>query len=130
MKTALEFHDSIVSDTSAVGPNLVVTFSEAYIHRSTGEPGVSAGDGFMQPAELIFSGASWSGALHEARGAISDAYILVADQQLTLLPIPFIATSVVAAEFSFVSGSVLKVTATSASCSVAGTARWVERYAG
>ena len=130
MKATLEFHDSIVSSTSAVGPNLVITFSEAYIHRSTGEPGVSPGDGFTQSAELIFSDASWSGALHEARGAISDAYIVVADQQRTLLPVPFIATSPVSAEFSFASGSVLKVAATSASCSVAGTARWVERYAG
>ena len=130
MNEALEFHDSSVSSVRAVDGDLVVAFSEAYVHRSVGEPGVSAGEGFVQPAELVFAGASWSGELGGAHGDLSDGFVVVSGTKHYLLRLPFDVGSPVSAQLVFVSGSTLQVSAASASCRTSGNARFVDRYAG
>jgi len=130
MKEALEFHDSVVASVTADGQGLLVTFSEAYLHRSTGQPGVSAGEGFVGPAKLFFFGATWSGELAGAIGPISDAWIVIANQPHSLLMLPFETLSSLSAEFSFASGAELRVSAGGATCATAGQARYVEHYPG
>jgi hypothetical protein len=130
MNESLELHDSTVSMVRAVGGDLIVSFSEAYVHRSFSVPGVSAGEGFVQPAELVFSLASWSGELSDALGDISDGHVSIGEQQLFLLPLPFASPSAVTAELVFASGALLKVSASSAVCRATGAARFVESYSG
>ena len=130
MNESLELHDSTVSGVHAVGNSIIVSFSMAYVHRSPGEPGVSPGEGFVQPAELIFMHASSSSDLKNACGDISDGHISIGEQELSLLPLPFAYSSAVTAEFVFTSGASFKVSAESASCKVSGAARFVERFPG
>ena len=130
MNESLEFHDSSVSNVRAIGDRLFVTFSKAYVHRSLGEPGVSAGEEFIRSAELIFEHASWSGELANACGDISDGHVSTGERQLSLLPLPFAIQSAVTAELVFTSGASLRVSASSAVCTATGTARFVERYDG
>ena len=128
MNKSLEFHDSTVSMVRAVGADLIVSFSEVYVHHSLGEPGVSPGEGFVQPAELVFSVALWTGVLGNAVGSISRGRISVDGQPLSLLPLPFTTASAVTAQLVFVSGAVLEVSAASAMCRATGTALFVERF--
>jgi hypothetical protein len=130
MNESLELHDSTVSMVRAVGGDLIVSFSDAYVHRSFGEPGVSAGEGFVQPADLVFLLASWSGELGDAHGNISDGHVSIGEQRLSLLPLPFTSPSAVTAELVFASGASLKVSASSAMCTATGAARFVESYSG
>jgi len=130
MNEALEFHDSVVASITVEDDGLLVNFSEAYVHRSIGQPGVSAGDGFVGPAKLFFLGATWSGELAGAIGPISDARIVIADQAHSLLKLPFKTESTLSAEFSFASGAELRVSASGVTCVVTGPARFVEHYPG
>jgi len=130
MNQSLELHDSTVSIVHVLGGDLIISFSDAYVHRSFGEPGISAGEGYVQPAELIFSLASWSGELCDARGTISDGHVSIAGQHLSLLPLPFTSRSAVTAELAFASGALLKVSASSVVCKANGAARFVESYSG
>lgn len=130
MNEALEFHDSVVGHVVSSMDAVVFHFAEAYIHRTTGEPGVSPGEGLAQVAELAFDGATWSGELEQAQGAISDAHVSHSGREYHMLPVPFSASGLIAATFVFASGASLKIAARSAKLSLRGKARFVERYAG
>ena len=130
MNRALELHDSNVAQVCGDGDRLSVQFSEAYVHASEGTLGVSAGDGYLQPAALVFVGASWSNVSPKLNGKLSDGTIEIDGRAVSLIPIPFDASGKVTAELVFVSGERLRISAQSVSCSVYGEASWVEAYAG
>ncbi|MDO9014660.1 MAG: hypothetical protein Q7U84_07790 [Polynucleobacter sp.] len=125
MNAALEFHDSEVSLVEGTDGILRLLFSAAYIHRSEGQPGREPGAGYMQPAEIIFSGASWQDLSPECSGYLYDGSLTVDGESLSLIPIPFTATGKITAVFSFLS-AVLSVSASSVVCSVSGDPRFVE----
>jgi hypothetical protein len=52
---AIEFHDSKLAAVSRVGASVVLSFSAAYVHESTGVPGIDAGVGWYQPATLTIA---------------------------------------------------------------------------
>lgn len=122
MNRALEFHDSGVASVSTDEICLTMSFSEAYVHSSSGIPGVSPGDGYVQPAKLVFSQVSWSGPISEAAGPLSDGVIRLDRKNLSLLPLPFQAEGdiTITAEFTFVSGVRLSVQARAVRCSAEG----------
>jgi hypothetical protein len=130
MNHALEFHDSEVASVSGDQERLTMSFSEAYVHSSPGVPGVAPGDGYIQPAKLVFSQVSWSGPLSEAAGSLSDGVIRTDSGNFSLIPLPFEAEGDITAEFTFVSGVRLSIRARAVHCSVYGDARWVEAYDG
>jgi hypothetical protein len=130
MNAALEFHDSEVQLAVGESGELRVVFSAAYMHRSVGLPGVDPGAGYIQPAELVFSGASWVGLSPLCVGPLSDGVLVAGDQSFSLIPVPFNASGQVSAELVFVSGAVLSVSATSVACSCFGKPRFVENYPG
>ena len=131
MKSALEFHDSDVVELRPDGSTLHMIFEPAYVHRSNGRPGVDAGSGFLQPAEIVFTGAQFNEKDGPCRGAISEGMIAVAGKKFdSVFPLPFEASGKVAAEFTFESGAVLSVTAAGVSCASTGPAELVDGYDG
>ena len=130
MNVALEFHDSEVLSTVGACGELRIVFSSAYIHRSSGIPGVDSGTGYVQPAELVFSGATWQGLSPLCSGRLSSGSLVVGGQSLSLIPLPFSISGRASAELVFVSGAALSVSATSVACSCSGEPRFVETYAG
>jgi hypothetical protein len=130
MNRALEFHDSQVASVTGSDSRVVVSFSQAYIHCSHGKPGVAAGEGHVQAARLSFGRATWMGDLSQARGVLSDGSLHVDGIVLSLVPLPYTATGIVRAEFTFVSGARLSVAAASVMCATEGQARGVEPFLG
>lgn len=55
---AIELHDSELAAVSRNGDEILVSLSRAYLHRSSGRPGVDAGTGWVQPATLTLEGAT------------------------------------------------------------------------
>jgi hypothetical protein len=130
MQSALELHDSKIASVEQSGSSLVFHFSSAYIHQSEGDPGVSSGEGFVQPALLEFLGASWSDGLPSQPEVISNAEIVVNGEVFSLIPCNLQLDSPVQAKFIFVSGRTLTISAASASLKLTGTPHWVESYVG
>ena len=131
MKSALEFHDSDVVELRPSETTLHIIFEPAYVHRSEGRPGVDAGSGFLQPAEIVFSGAKFTEKDGPCAGAISEGLITIAGKRYdSVLPLPIDVTGKVSAEFTFESGAVLSVTATGVSCASTGPAVLVDGYEG
>ena len=131
MKAALEFHDSDVVELREVDGTLHLIFEPAYVHRSEGRPGVDAGSGFLQPAEIVFAGAKFTERDGPCKGSISEALVSVSGKKYdSVFPLPFNASGRVSAEFTFESGAVLSVTATGVSCASTGPAELVDSYDG
>jgi hypothetical protein len=128
MNSALEFHDSEVRTVVGASGSLQVVFSSAYVHKSEGQPGINDGAGYTQPAELVFSEATWEGVSPLCSGRISDGLLVVNGSSMSLVPLPFSASGKVSAEFVFTSGARLTVSASSASCVVSGEPHFVENY--
>ncbi len=130
MNRGLEFHDSEVSSILVVGDDVLFTFRAAYIHESIGTPGVTPGDGWVQSAELVLVGGAASLRNTVGVDTLSDGFIEVQGQRYSVLPVPFSASAPVTAEFSFVSGLALRLSARGIRCTTSGPAQWVEAYAG
>src|ERR1700745_3598444 len=74
---AIEFHDSELVAGSRGGASVVLSFSAAYVHESTGVAGVDAGVGWYQPATLtITQGEIVSAA--QVPASVADGFIRVA----------------------------------------------------
>jgi hypothetical protein len=130
MNSAIEFHDSRVSSIRAAGGDLHLELS-AYVHCSNGRPGIEAGSVFLQPAEVLFSGAEHEEAGDACVGSISDAIIAVDSSPfVNMLPVPFAAKGTVTALLTFASGAVLSVRANGLTCELAGDPVFVETYDG
>lgn len=130
MNEALELHDSNASRFLRESGTLRISLEPAYVHRSPGRPGVDAGEGYAQAAELIFSEArveiegACEGYLSE--GSVScDGSVLE-----NLLPLPLNYIGAVVGTLVFVSGGVLRVSASGVSCMGKGAARFLEKYEG
>ena len=129
MKSALEFHGSDVVELRHADATLQIIFEPAYVHRSTGRPGVDAGSGFLQPAEIAFTGAKASEKDPPCTGAIAEGLVVVAGKKYdSVLPVPFEASGKITAEFTFESGAVLSITAMGVSCASTGPAVLVDGY--
>ena len=58
LNCAIELHDTELSSIKERRRTVVVSFSGAYLHKSTGKPGWDAGSGWVQAAELVFKDAA------------------------------------------------------------------------
>jgi hypothetical protein len=130
MRQSIEFHDSVLDRAEMSGGVLVLHFSSAYIHRSTGDPGVSPGDGLVQPATLSFGSATCVGDLKKMSGPLSGGHLSISGKLHSLVPLPLSQNGEIRAELLLISGLTLSVTASSVHSQLLGTPLWVERYAG
>lgn len=74
---AIEFHDSELAAVSRVAASVVLSFSAAYVHESTGVPGVDAGVGWYQPATLTIAQGEIASEIH-LPASVADGFIRVA----------------------------------------------------
>jgi hypothetical protein len=129
MNVGLEFHDSHVRAVEYSGRNGRLSFEPAYLHHSVGRPGLDAGTGHVQPAEMLLYEAEFIGLSPQCAGPLSAGTLSVDGVAYSILPVPFHATGAVVATFIFRTGAVLKATAKSVSCTVQGSSSLVETYA-
>jgi hypothetical protein len=131
MNSAIELHDSKIEAMRMSGGDLHLVFSSAYVHRSAGRPGIDAGSGHVEPAEMVFAGASFSESGGTCIGPVSDGSLSVENGKFeNFIPLPLGLSGRVSATIAFSSGSVLAVTATGVSYQATGPARFVEAYEG
>ena len=130
MNEAIEFHDSEVLLAKGASDVFRIVFSSAYVHRSVGQPGIDAGVGYTQQAELTFTLATWSKSSLPFTGRLSDGFLILGGKKHSLIPLPLLVSGKIEAELVFVSGAVLFISASSVSCKFTSEARFVENYAG
>ncbi len=126
----IELHDSEVAEITVKGDaEVVISFSPAYIHRSTGRPGVDAGTGWIQKAELKFTGATVTSRLLQVPQNIWKGHLKLADQLLdNEIPIPLNYEGPVELDLVFSTISGVVVQAYSVTLTLIGEARYIEEF--
>lgn len=130
MNEAIEFHDSKVQLAEGASDVFRIVFSSAYVHRSEGQPGIDAGTGYTQQAELTFTSATWSKSPLPYVGKLSEGFLMLSGKKHSIISMPLSVSGKIEAELVFVSGAVLYISASSVSCKFTSEAHFVENYAG
>ena len=130
MNSALEFHDSTIASAQVGDGALIVFFSAAYVHSSTGRPGVDSGEGFSQAVELRFNRAVFNGDPSRFHGKLSGGYLVALGDRHELVPVPFNYSGRVEAELAFIGGAVLRLESDGVTCVALGEATFVEQFPG
>ncbi len=85
---AIEFHDSELTDLAVRGQGLVARL-DAYVHHSSGRPGVDEGTGWQHKAELRFVGSTLPPSFPALPVTILDGSIDSADGPFDgIVPVP------------------------------------------
>jgi hypothetical protein len=105
----IELHDSKVEEIRIVKKNILLTFSEAYIHKSKGRPGYDPGSGWTQRIQLEFIKASLDGVIRELPDRISDGELEVGKIKDGGIPVPFESKETVRLSLIFQSGNEIQI---------------------
>ena len=89
MASALELYDSRVSRIDEADGIVSVHFSHAYIHKSSGAPGKSAGTGWSQEAVLTLFEVGALPELPPLPNTIAEGFLEVGGIRHELIPLPF-----------------------------------------
>jgi hypothetical protein len=108
----LEFQGSEIAGIDAVGGELRVAFSAAYVHRAQSPSEGPACDGYMQAVELCLDQAACSSLLHECLGSLSAGELSVDGGVIKGVPLPWQATGRITLTLLFANGATLSATGT------------------
>jgi hypothetical protein len=125
---AIEFHDSTFDGIRRDGTDLILRFSAAYIHQSTGKPGVEAGSGWVQEVLLHVSGGFVEGEIPELPCDLWDGDLRLGGQSFDMIPIPLHYEGEV--EISLERHRRMRITGTGIRVELIGAASHVEEFPG
>lgn len=129
-KRWLELHDSVVGEVRVEKRNLVLDFSRAYVHKSTGRPGIDRGTGWAQRIRLEFVKASLDGVARGLPDRISDGELETGQNRDGGIPIPFDAEDAVRLSLIFQSGNEIQIYGERMILSEMDEAEFVENFRG
>jgi hypothetical protein len=88
-RSAIEIYDSTLASVVDDGRNVVVALKPAYIHRSTGTPGVDPGGGWAQDVILRLENGTIDGSLPEMPCDLWEGSLQVGNQKNeNIIPLP------------------------------------------
>jgi hypothetical protein len=126
----IELHDSKVEGIRIERKNIIVTFSEAYIHKSKGRPGYDPGSGWTQRIQLEFEKASLDGTPSNLPDTISEGELDVNNIKDGGIPIPFEPKLPVRLSLVFQSGNEIQIFGEKMKLMEIGEAEYVEEFPG
>ena len=130
MNSGIEFHDSVVASLRETDGAVEVVFSPGYVHISPGIPGVHPGEGHLQRILFRFGNAHVTSPPPLAMGRVSDGFLHVNHEPLSLVAFPFTASGLVKLSIVFVTADTLEIVANSVEVSAIGPSTSVERFTG
>jgi hypothetical protein len=88
-RTAMEIYDSTLVSVADDGGHVVIDFKPAYIHRSTGTPGVDPGGGWAQDVVLRVENGTIDGGVPEMPCDLWEGSLQVGNQKIeNIIPLP------------------------------------------
>jgi hypothetical protein len=124
---AVELHDTKVLSCRQEGGSLLMRL-DAYVHQSTGEPGVDQGTGWSQQVDLIVANVTVAALPAKPDSvSISEGTLSIDGQSLSLLPLPLKKAGRICLRLLGDDGSELVVDGTAVQLSPAGDPTFIER---
>lgn len=129
MNTAIELHDSKVTEIAQRDWEVEVHFRPAYLHRSIGNPAIDPGTGWIQEARLFFDDGTVVGDVSDLPSEVWKGELAFAGACLGgLLPVPLsIATSAVL-RLTFNTGHTVTISGRGVRLELCGEPSYVEEF--
>jgi len=128
MASALELYDSRVSRIEERDGIVSVHFSHAYIHKSSGAPGKSAGTGWSQEAVLTLFDVASLPELPPLPNTISEGFLEVGGIRHELIPLPFKRKVAARLVLVFVDGTQIEIDGNMPVIELKGNAIFLEDF--
>jgi len=126
---AIEFHDSVLKQIDREGDEVRLLFRPAYVHRSSGEPGVDPGTGWSVDVDLILFDAMSLSVIPSLPGNVWEGTLRLNESVFrNIVAIPFEASGSIALRIELMSGDVVEATGTRARLGVIGGYTFVESF--
>ncbi len=129
MKSTIELHDSdcLAIELDSRGNGAVIL--DAYVHRTGGEPGLSAGEGGMQRVRITIESMTTTGEIGSLPATIYDGSLTVGDTSVNeLLPLPSVYEGYLSLTLTLADDArTVSVAGRSASITPEGSFRFVEQ---
>jgi hypothetical protein len=129
-KRSIELHDSKVEDVRVLNENVILIFSEAYIHKSKGRPGYDAGSGWSQRIQMEFLKASLDGQPRGLPDRVSDGELDVGGKKDGLIDLPFEVMRSLRLSLIFQSGNEIQIFGEKMILTELDEAEYVEEFPG
>ncbi len=130
-REAIEFHDSVLSSIAISRGNTRVSFSPAYLHRSTGEPGRDSGTGWSVDIELTIHDGTISSSPTGLPSDVWEGTLCIGDRRFdNVVPVPLDGESEVLLLLTLNCGEILHVSGTRVQLRVVGEYQFVETVPG
>ena len=130
-KIAIEIYDSTLASVTAKGGHVVIDLKPAYIHRSTGTPGLDPGGGWAQDVILRVENGRIDGAVPEMPCDLWDGSLQVASQTIeNIIPLPLDYDGAVKLILVALDESRLVVQGSGISATLAGEPKFIEEFPG
>lgn len=126
----LELHDSKVHEIRISKKNLILVFSEAYVHQSSGKPGHDRGTGWSQKIELEFYKASLDGIPKGFPDRISDGEMQLGGIATGGISIPFASKENARLSLIFQSGNEIQIFGQKMELRELGEPEYLEEFPG
>ncbi|HSY48809.1 MAG TPA: hypothetical protein VLC46_08365 [Thermoanaerobaculia bacterium] len=128
-REAIEFHDSVLARVDRDGHQVRLLFGPAYVHRSSGEPALDSGTGWLADTELTIDTSLGCNLRSKLPCGICDGYLRVGDHEFeNVVPLPFESRSEVLLTIELTSGEVVKVSGKRVLIRVIGAYQFVEDF--
>ena len=131
LNSQVEIHDSTLAGLTPVGRDLILRLAPAYVHRSTGRPGINPGSGWLQDLDLVVSEAVVESSPSGFPSDLSDGSFSVGEVRWdNTIPLPLAVSGVVSLTAMTVRGERLVIRGTGASVVTRGELRYLEEFPG
>lgn len=128
---SFEFHDSSIKEIIQDNKDIIIKFSEAYIHKSKGIPGVDKGSGWIQMAEFVLKEAVLRGTLPFFPCDIDRGILKVNHNVFTgLIPLPLDFHGEIELQIIFLHGDKITIKGNDAKFILIGNPTYIEEYPG
>lgn len=130
-RSAIEIYDSTLASVAHDGGHVVVKFKPAYIHRSTGTPGVDPGGGWVQDAILRVENGTIDGSVLEMPGDLWEGSLQVGNQRVeNIIPLPLDYQGAVTLVLVAQDESRMVIRGSAISAILVGQPRFIEEFPG
>jgi hypothetical protein len=131
VNSEIELHDSTLGALTLSDGDAVLSLRPAYVHKSTGRPGIDVGTGWMQDVDLTIADATVTGSAETLPTTISDGTLLLGtechENQISFTPA---VADVVQLTLTLVDGGILTVRGCHLTVEGVGEPQYVEAFPG
>ena len=129
VNSVIEIHDSRLESVEQLGENMILRLSPAYIHKSTGEPGVNVGTGWTQDALVTIEGVSAKRIAEALPVYLSDGTLRIDSKEFSnMIPLPMSRKGSIVLDFLTTENERISIKGSSIRVELLGEPVYVEEF--